>query len=143
MSDLYAMIQNMTLEWLYNRVAAKLARRPVTVLWAPIPDARGQVWKDQGKYYLQIDPSLDHDQRLKTFLHEVAHLRLHHAKITDTSDTKAAAAMQDPSPALKEIRAGIESQREAEAWELAEAWQAAAGEGTITQRLRRLEEIVT
>jgi hypothetical protein len=142
-ADLYQAVNNMTLEWLYNSVAAKLARRPVTVLWAAIPDARGQVWKERGKYYLQLDPKMDHDQRLRTFLHEAAHLRLHHDKITDTSASQAAPALQDLNPAIKEVIAGIASQREAEAWELAEAWEAAAGEGTITQRLRRLLEIVT
>ena len=141
--DLYAMVQNMTLEWLYNTLAAKLSRQPVTVLWAAIPDARGQVWKERGKYYLQLDPKMDHDQRLKTFLHEAAHLRLHHDKITDTSDPRAAPAMQDLNPAIKEVIAGIANQREAEAWELAEAWEAAAGEGTIKERLHRLQELKT
>jgi len=35
------------------------------------------------------------------------------------------------------------SQREAEAWELANAWLEAAGEGTITQKLKRLMELKT
>lgn len=143
MSDLVKGIQDMTLEWLYSTVAAKLARRPVKVLWSKIPDARGQVFKSCGKYYLQIDPSLDHEQRLKTFLHECAHLRLHHEHITDQSEVSAAPPLQDLHPKIKQVIAGIVNQREAEAWELANSWLDAAGEGTIIQKLKRLRDLRT
>jgi len=141
--NIYQGIQDMIIEWLYSTVAVKLSRRPVTVLWAPIEDANGQVFKNYGKFYLQMDPSLDHDQRFAVFLHECAHLRLHHKNITDQSKVKAAIPLQDLNPAIIPVIKGIANTREAEAWQLANAWLELAGDGSITQRLKRLRDMIT
>lgn len=152
MNELQAELRAVEAAWvdlLYSRVAPHLAGRPVILEWQTplLPGARGLTLRSGDKALIQIDPDLDREQRLETFLHECAHARLHFDRLADKSDfenipeVRASKGKYAAPDWLMDQRRAAANKREHEARAQAEKWLALAGEGTIKKRLTRLLEV--
>ncbi len=152
MNELQAAVKAVEIAWvdlLYSRVAPHLAGREVILEWCPpiLPGARGLTLRGGDKALIQIDPDIDREQRLETFLHECAHVRLHFDGLAEKSafdsvpEVRASKGKYAAPDWLMDQRRAAANKREHEAWAQAEKWLALAGEGTIRQRLTKLSSI--
>ena len=121
-------------------LARKLGSVPVHLEFVEVEDARGQVFKRNGQYILQVDPQLETNQFFKTFLHECAHLRLHQNAIPEMVKTKPTNNGFQLSEIGRNIQRNLINQREMEADELALVWYELAGSGSIRKRIKELQK---
>lgn len=102
----------------FQAAAEKLGNPGVVVRLRkpPIRYARGEFYKlENGVLVMDIDPDLDLDQALKTFLHEVAHSKYHVGVISVTTKAETVSgSLNDYDYAPLEVE---ESQAEAQARE--------------------------
>lgn len=124
---------------LFSRVAEKLAGKSVTVKFQNDLDdsINGYTVKENGQLVIYVDPDLDEDQTFTTFLHEVAHARLHAGYITDNQAAPAKAGRQ-VSSVIQALRVETGKRREVEAISLSNYWRLLAGSGPIRERLIKL-----
>jgi len=103
-------------------VAVLLTGRPCEVEYRPpyLAGARGMAARDGFRGVIHIDPDLEPEQMLKTFLHELAHIALDFDKLARNGDHK-----QDPGAvALAAIPSGkrLPAEHELAAEEWAAKW---------------------
>lgn len=124
---------------LFTRVAVKLAGKPVIVRFENELDDEiyGYTIKEAGNLVVNIDPDLDPEQQWKTYLHEVAHCKLHADSI---ADNQAPPVKVNPAavPIVRGLRFAASKRREYEAINLSTYWRVKAGSGTIRERLMNL-----
>lgn len=124
---------------LFTRVAAKLAGKSVTVKFQNDLDdsINGYTVKENGKLVIYVDPDLDQEQMFATFLHEVAHCKLHADSITDNQEAVPAKALQ-AGAVIRALRVAASKRREYEAINLSTYWRVLAGNGPVRERLIKL-----
>lgn len=145
MTDEFKALLRETRAALFDLQLFHLARKlsggkSVRVEWVELPeDVRGQTVRDGAKVIIQIDQTQT-DDVLQTFCHECAHVRMHLAAITDRSAPAPAIPGNFDPQRVREFRAAIHKQREAEADALAAKWLKVAGVGKLRERVERLLE---
>jgi len=130
-------------DYLYSQAAPRLAKHPVELRWEKpfMANCRGLALRTGKSGLIYISPELDPEQRLKTFLHECAHVRLHYRFLADLAQFTPQPGAQ-PTPHRLTERAltdDVFARREQEAQELAGKWlDQVDGLETVREKLTAL-----
>lgn len=151
MNEIQAAIDGVEAAWLevlYTRAAVKLTGRPVILEWRKpiIPGARGCTVKRSEDLVVMIAPDLDPDQKLETFLHELAHCLLHESGLIDEKNYQDLPEEREKRGYrypdwVFEARARAHEKREMEARDQVKHWLFIAGSGSVKDKLLRLLEV--
>ena len=122
-------------DWLYTAVARRLTGRPCKVEFVQpyIKKTRGLAARKGDTGIIQIRPGLGEDQTLETYLHEVAHVRLHFKGLMGLPKQARPESYRLTVP---EGEMEAHEQREDEARTLAAHWEEYADENATGPELR-------
>ena len=85
--QLYEELKSLNIELLFNMVARRLSGRRVQVEFRKpaLQGTRGFAFRDEHQAIIHVSLDLEPAERLKVFLHEVAHVKLHYDILSSNS----------------------------------------------------------